>query len=460
MKLEFTHKDGSGKRLLLIFAGWGTDSRAYSHIRRTGWDIAVCYDYSEISFPTDELNGYESIYLYAWSLGVAVAESVFPAEKATRAFALNGTSIPVSDQYGIPCAVYEGTLSGLNQRNLQKFRLRMFGGRDKMEMYSSYLPETDDIESLQKALEEVRFISDNVSENNCRIKWDTVFVSEDDRIFSSSSMCNWWEGRSAIVKLPEAHFVDMARIVDFTLPDSKTIGRQFHTSRSTYDNHAGAQRLAADRLADIFKESAESTESILEIGAGTGYFTRRYADLVNPRKITFVDLSLPEPFGVAEEETYVEADAESWLPEQTSMWDAIVSSSAIQWFSDLPRFFKACYERLRKGGVLVVSGFAEGNLPEFDSIRPNPMNYPDRKYVVSLIEEIFGEGEVTEEELRIEFDTPREALIHLKATGVSATHQSAPGTFTVRQLCSLIPRNDSGRVYLTYRPLYIRARKK
>ena len=76
-----------------------------------------------------------------------------------------------------------------------------------------------------------------------------------------------------------------------------------------------------------------------------------------------------------------------------------------------------------------------------------------------MAEEFFGETEVWGEEIRILFDNPREALLHLRATGVSSTHQSEPGSFTMRQVCGLVPKDADGKYYLTYRPFYLIARK-
>ncbi|MDE6792741.1 MAG: DUF452 family protein, partial [Muribaculaceae bacterium] len=69
MKLEFINRENNG-RLILIFAGWSTDASFYSHIRLSGWDTLVAWDYSDFNFPEKILDGYHTIALFAWSLGV------------------------------------------------------------------------------------------------------------------------------------------------------------------------------------------------------------------------------------------------------------------------------------------------------------------------------------------------------------------------------------------------------
>ena len=48
MKHKFVKREGS-RRLLLIFAGWGTDSRQYAHVGRPGYDTLVVWDYRDLS---------------------------------------------------------------------------------------------------------------------------------------------------------------------------------------------------------------------------------------------------------------------------------------------------------------------------------------------------------------------------------------------------------------------------
>jgi len=452
MKVDFINRECRNRRLILIFSGWGTDCEAYRDVFRSGWDVAVCHDYSNLEFPREILCGYETIYLYAWSLGVSVAQSVFPAERVTKAFALNGTPYPAHDDFGIPTAIYNVTHDNLDERNLLKFRIRMFGGRSEMSRFSNLLPLHDDISLLKQALVKVK--ADSESRGDSSLKWDAVYLSGKDAIFPPDSMKRYWEGKSRIISMSEAgHFIPMKQIIDYTLPDTEVVKRQFAIARRSYDSQASAQQTIARKLAAEY--ITHEARRVLEIGPGTGFFTREYTGKIHPEEITFVDLSIPDPFHCVPTEHYVEADAESWIAAATGKWDLIVSSSAVQWFSDLRQFLYHCKEHLNPGGRIVISGFAEGTLSEFDSLRPNPLSYPSVEEVRGYVKEIFGGGTVYDEDLRIEFPGPREALLHLKSTGVSATHQSLPGTFTLRQLSAHIPRTATGQACLTYRPLYI-----
>lgn len=68
MRIEWLAKEGNN-RLILIFAGWGTDASFYVGCLHEGWDLAVVSGYSDLSFPDDILLPYRSVAVFAWSMG-------------------------------------------------------------------------------------------------------------------------------------------------------------------------------------------------------------------------------------------------------------------------------------------------------------------------------------------------------------------------------------------------------
>ncbi|MDE6395681.1 MAG: hypothetical protein K2K84_00245, partial [Muribaculaceae bacterium] len=57
------------------------------------------------------------------------------------------------------------------------------------------------------------------------------------------------------------------------------------------------------------------------------------------------------------------------------------------------------------------------------------------------------------------FDSPREVLEHLRATGVNAINFGESPTAIARRVLRDYPANSDGKYHLTYRPLYLIARK-
>lgn len=461
MKLEFVKQTPDSTRLILVFAGWSAGREAADGINMPGWDVAVAYDFSELALDCSFLDRYYTVYLFAWSLGVVAAERLLPPERITAAFAVNGTPEPVSDTHGIPPAIYNGTLSGLDERTFKKFRLRMAGDK---ETYASMGDSPfDDIPNLQLQLSNIAEAAEsnnnNMNESVANIPttsegmpWVRAFISRNDRIFPPENTLRYWKTRPdvEIVELDAAHYVPLHKVVGMAISNPEKVSQKFCKASVSYDTHAIAQYTAAIKLTSrLMDNNPVKDGKVLEIGCGTGLFTREYSPKLSPASITFVDITTTGPFGVAPDERYVVEDAERWIEKSDEKWDVIVSASAIQWFADIPRFLHLCHGRLNPGGVLAISTFTPGNLEELDTLRPSPLLYPKAENLRRWLERDFSNVAVEEDEIKVEFRSVREMLMHLKHTGVGG---SAPG--------SGLKISDMAHLRtLTYRPVYITATK-
>lgn len=456
MKIDFLCRDDNNTRLILIYAGWSAGPSIAADVRMEGWDVAVVHDFTDLCLDVSFLQGYYTVYLFAWSLGVYAASVTLPSDRVTAAFAINGTLSPVDDSHGIPAAVFRGTAAGLDARNLMKFRMRMMSGRSEWEE-RKYLfddvADSDRIENLRHQLEVV----DNACVDDAgrgALPWVRAYIGEDDRIFPAVNQKKAWsldpDVETVTIKAP--HYVDISGIIRGVIADPQKVSQKFSKASVTYDTHAIAQYSAAIKLADKLREASPGTGGdVLEIGCGTGLFTREYARVLQPARATFVDITETGPFYIAPEERYVVDDAERWIERQAdNSHDVIVSASCIQWFADLPRFLRNCSRCLRPGGVIAVSTFLPGNMEELDTLRPSPMIYPKVDKLRSWLELWFEEIGITEDCIRVEFRSVREMLMHLKHTGVGGSAPS--GGLTVSAM--------SGLRSLTYRPVYITARSR
>ena len=73
MKIEYISHNPGCRSLILVYAGWSTSPSLYQDIEITGWDVAVVYDYSDLSVDLSFLEGYNTVWLFAWSLGVRLS---------------------------------------------------------------------------------------------------------------------------------------------------------------------------------------------------------------------------------------------------------------------------------------------------------------------------------------------------------------------------------------------------
>ncbi len=460
MKIDFTHTGPDNSRLILIFTGWSTGPETGDCISLPGWDTAVVHDYSDMTLDTSFLDRYYTVYLFAWSLGVFAAANSLPHQRITAAFAINGTTDPVDNSFGIPAAVYDGTASGLTVRNLTKFRMRMMSDRTAYDNASHLFPPVteSDIAGLSRQLVVIRQAHRNacVCPDNSYdgdLPWTRAYISSHDRIFPPENQKKAWKRDPDVetILLDEAHRVDIGRIVRSVISDPSKVSRQFTKASGSYDTHAIAQYSAAMKLAGLLEAGQPRRHGrILEIGCGTGLFTREYAPLLEPSQATFVDITETGPFRIAPKEEYVIEDAERWICRQTEQWDVILSASAIQWFADIPRFLAECNRRLAPGGILAISTFVPGNMEELDELRPSPLIYPKATQLREWMSRHFTEVQVVEDSIRVEFKSAREVLMHLKHTGVAG---SAPSG-------SLQMSDMSHLRSLTYRPVYVFGRKR
>lgn len=112
-------------------------------------DLLVCYDYRSLDFDFSLPEGYEDIRVVGWSMGVWAASQVLGRSclPITESVAVNGTMTPVDDSRGIPNAIYEGTLKGLNDVTLRKFFRRMCGSAVLLEDFLTRSPgrSTDEV---------------------------------------------------------------------------------------------------------------------------------------------------------------------------------------------------------------------------------------------------------------------------------------------------------------------------
>ncbi len=455
MKLKFTHTKPENTRLILIFAGWSTGTPLYADITKEGWDTAVAYDYTSIAFPLEEIKRYSTVYLYCWSLGVWAASQVIPGSDITMAFAAAGTENPVSDTLGIPEAVFRGTAENLDERNLLKFRKRMLGPKsptDVNAIAAGSMP-TEDLKAELLAIIERQNRPSRPS-----ICWTRAYITDDDRIFPSHNQQKAWDSAvsekrcAETFRLKSPHYVEMKAIVDSTIPDLKKVGKRFEDSTPTYDSNASAQASIAERLTEtLASKRLPENGKTLELGQGTGLFTRKYAPVLSPAEAWFVDIYPTRHFGIAPKETYAVADAETWLAQNNEQFDTILSASTIQWFRNLRLFFRNAARSLRPGGRLVCSTYLPGTLGILDSFRPSPMLYRDAEEVEQFAKEHFRHVETFRQTISLEFGSAKEALRHLNDTGVGG----AFGRFgSLRELVKVL-ESGTDIITLNFNALYI-----
>lgn len=443
MKIAWVEKENS-RRLLLFFAGWGMDEKPFVNLCRPYFDFAVAYDYSDGSVAAS-LGEYEEVMIIAWSFGVIAADCFIrehPELPITTRIAVNGTLHPVDDRLGIPSEIFKGTLNGLSDTTLARFRRRMCGGTAAMGEFMKCAPHRT-LESLRAELESILTLGTGGAD------WDAAYVSLSDRIIPPVNQLNEWKERGVVThEIEGAHLPDFYDIVNKEIYNKGLVASRFGIASATYDENAPVQRAVARRLSELWREKAPGPlERVIEIGAGTGLFTDAYSEWLQAKELELWDLScIREELPGCHRICDAEAEIRKLMPDSI---DAIAGASTVQWFSSLPTFIRRCALVLRQGGWFVISTFGPRNFSELA-----PSRYPDAKCLEQWIEESGLEVVEIEEKIEVQtFPTPGDLLRHIKMTGVNALNPTrASAGVAVRVMRSSLRQ-------LTYHTVILIARK-
>ena len=147
--------------------------------------------------------------------------------------------------------------------------------------------------------------------------------------------------------------------------------------------------------------------------------------------------------------------------ELPSELDAVISSSALQWMTDLPALLQRIYDALKPKGYLGFSTFGENNLIEIKQLTGQGLNYYSLEALQQQLQENGFEILLIQQAYKqAYFDHPKSVLQHLKATGVTATAQHRWTKQTLQQFYQDYDRFKHAEGYsLTYHPIYCIARR-
>ncbi|HGK6038345.1 TPA: pimeloyl-ACP methyl esterase BioG family protein [Neisseria meningitidis] len=202
MKTKFYNHQG--EHLILYFAGWGTPPDAVNHlILPENHDLLICYDYQDLNLDFD-FSAYRHIRLVAWSMGVWAAERALQGIRLKSATAVNGTGLPCDDNFGIPCAVFKGTLENLTENTRLKFERRMCGDKASFEDYQQFPARPfDEIHQELIAL----FAMIGQDRRTDLICWTNALVGSGDKIFMPANQHRYWTPRCTVREIDGGHYL-------------------------------------------------------------------------------------------------------------------------------------------------------------------------------------------------------------------------------------------------------------
>ena len=246
--------------------------------------------------------------------------------------------------------------------------------------------------------------------------------------------------------------------------NKKRIADRFARAMQTYENQAFVQREIAETLALKLKGRVAYGCRIAEFGCGTGFYSRLLLEQFRPMSLWLNDLVPAMENAIAPllgpKVTFCAGDAEKIpFPE---MLDVVTSASTLQWFDDIAAFFHRCAVGLRNGGFLAVSTFAPGTFHELHRLIGQGLVYESPERLAAMLEKDFEVLCLEVNERVVWFSHPMKVLYHLRQTGVTGSGEMVWTKGMLQRFCMSYVEQYGGiiGVPLTYRPLYILAKKK
>ena len=241
------------------------------------------------------------------------------------------------------------------------------------------------------------------------------------------------------------------------------VAQRFAKAGQSYVEHAVVQKQISAQLFKYLKVYCpQNLASVLEIGCGSGNLTHLFHSYFQVDQLFLNDLyeDVDQHFSTIENIAWLIGDIEQLhLPQSL---DAVISSSALQWMTDLPTLLHRIHDALKPNAYFGFSTFGSDNLTEIKQLTGQGLNYISLEFLKRQLEQQNFEVLFIEQEVKqIYFDHPKSVLQHLKATGVTATAKSHRWTKqSLQQFYSDYQQfHDEQGFRLTYHPIYVIARR-
>ena len=241
------------------------------------------------------------------------------------------------------------------------------------------------------------------------------------------------------------------------------VAQRFAKAGQSYVEHAVVQKQISAQLFKYLKVYCpQNLASVLEIGCGSGNLTHLFHSYFQVDQLFLNDLyeDVDQHFSTIENIAWLIGDIEQLhLPQSL---DAVISSSALQWMTDLPTLLHRIHDALKPNAYFGFSTFGSDNLTEIKHLTGQGLNYISLEFLKRQLEQQNFEVLFIEQEVKqIYFDHPKSVLQHLKATGVTATAKSHRWTKQSLQkfYADYQQFYDEQGFRLTYHPIYVIVRR-
>lgn len=197
---------------------------------------------------------------------------------------------------------------------------------------------------------------------------------------------------------------------------------EFGKNFSTYDENAIIQKKVAENLTNFIskKFNNQKFDKVIELGCGTGIFTREFL-----KKFEINEIDLNDCFNTRDyfkEINYKNFICDDMNEAIIKNYDIVISSSSFQWIEDLEKLIESISKKSEK---LAFSIYIDGNLKEIAEHFGVGLKYKKIEDILIILKKYFKNTEYYSEEKTLNFSSPIEALRHLKRTGVTIKNRTS-----------------------------------
>lgn len=252
--------------------------------------------------------------------------------------------------------------------------------------------------------------------------------------------------------------------------DKRVIEENFSKHARDYDQHSEVQNLSASIL--IKEITSDNFSNILDIGCGTGNYTKLLREKFPKAIIKAVDIS-EEMIKVAKEKLgksgveFIIADAQSLNLEEK--FDLISSNASFQWFQDLKADLLRYKKALKEGGFILFSTFGPKTFFQLHSclkeffgkpLSISASNFLKRGEIETILNGIFKEVRVKEKIYNQDYDSLLGLLESLRCTGTRGEALRGEIFWTPRRVASIeeIYKKKFKNIVATYQMFFCRGK--
>lgn len=238
-----------------------------------------------------------------------------------------------------------------------------------------------------------------------------------------------------------------------------------------YDKYCNIQNLCALTL--IEKIESNGIERILDIGCGTGNYTRLLREKFPASRIKAIDIS-PRMIEVARNKLkddgieFVIADGEKMDSEER--FGLISSNASFQWFDDLGNALRMYKTLLDGGGIILFSCFGPLTFHELDkSLKEllgrdaavSSSNFFEKKRIGEILTRLFNDIEIEEMIYKENYKSLSEFLKKIKYTGARGNGEEKKKLWTIGAMneLELIYRKRWKDISATYQVFFCKGAK-